>query len=808
MRIAIVAPSAVPFAIGGAERLWDGLLGHLNADTPHDAELIKLPSREHSLPDLVNTYRAFFELDLSHFDLVISGKYPAWMVQHPRHVVYMLHPLRGLYDQYPPDAPHRYPAGHTAALPLTSYLRAHDPRGACSVTEVFERFASVHATNPADGDFAFPGPLARELVQWLDAYALDPSRIVRHAAISATVARRTEYFPQGVPVEVVIPPSGLTGLREGEARFFFAASRLDRPKRVDLLVEAMQTATHDLPLKIAGSGPDEDRLRALSAGDPRIELLGRVTDDELAELYSNSASVLFVPADEDLGLITLEAQSCAKPVITCIDSGGPTELVTDGVSGYVVEPRAEAIAGAMDLIASDPARAVEMGRAGRARSATISWSAVADVLLRPPSTSVTSDAVRARRPKVVVLSTFPIWPPIGGGALRCLHLSRGLSQVADVRVVCFGAGGARGVRMISPGLSQHIVARTPMHHQMEAALGMGVKIPVTDITDGVLFDQSPEFVVACREALAEADAVILEHPYLLRAALQCAPDLPIIYDAQNAEYVMKADLLDAGPAGDRLRRLARELEQQAVRRATLVTACTDADIDLLRVLGPTLAEFVVVPNGTDLETTPFTGADERAVRRQRWIAALHAGGGPAVTRVALFIGSYHPPNSAAAEAIVRFAGQLPEVMFVLAGSHTRHFARWKLPVNVLLLDHISDTHRLELLAMADVALNPMLSGGGSNLKLAEYFAAGVPAVSTPVGSRGLGASDGVHLVLAEVGDMPAAIRRVLDDPELASQHAEAARALVETAFDWHTLARAYAGHVRRAAGSERNRLAR
>ncbi|MGH2578944.1 MAG: glycosyltransferase family 4 protein, partial [Actinomycetota bacterium] len=87
MNIAIVAPSPVPHAIGGAERLWAGLLREINETSSHDAELIKLPNREGTLPDLVASYENFSRLDLSHFDMVISTKYPAWMVRHPHHIV-------------------------------------------------------------------------------------------------------------------------------------------------------------------------------------------------------------------------------------------------------------------------------------------------------------------------------------------------------------------------------------------------------------------------------------------------------------------------------------------------------------------------------------------------------------------------------------------------------------------------------------------------------------------------------------------------------------------------------------------------
>lgn len=108
MKIAIVAPSAVPFLVGGAEKLWWGLLHAINQHTPHHAELIKLPSPEQGFWELMASYRSFSRLDLGHFDLVISTKYPAWMVAHRNHSCYLQHRLRGLYDTY-----------HLTGLPTT-----------------------------------------------------------------------------------------------------------------------------------------------------------------------------------------------------------------------------------------------------------------------------------------------------------------------------------------------------------------------------------------------------------------------------------------------------------------------------------------------------------------------------------------------------------------------------------------------------------------------------------------------------------------------------------------------------------------
>jgi glycosyltransferase involved in cell wall biosynthesis len=386
MDVAIVAPCPVPFQLGGAENLWRALQDHLNERTSHQAALVSLPSREHGFWELLDTYRRFADLDLAGFDVVITGKYPAWMVDHPAHLVYMLHPLRGLYDTYHFfGLPETVPAPPAEVAALLAFMYEHAGRRE-ALEELFARVDALRAraeTLPAEL-FAFPGPLIRRLVHWLDGVAFAPGRIARFGAISDTVRDRLGYFPDGADVFVVHPPTvarasapprRLPELRRGGG-FLFTVSRLDDAKRVGLLVDAMRHVREGVELRIAGTGPMLEPLREQAAGDPRITLLGRVSDEELGRLYAGAHAVAFVPYDEDFGLVALEAMQAGRPVITCADSGGPMELVHDGVSGLVVAPEPEAIAAAIDRLWADPRAARRMGRAGAEQAQAVSWDAL------------------------------------------------------------------------------------------------------------------------------------------------------------------------------------------------------------------------------------------------------------------------------------------------------------------------------------------------------------------------------------------------------------------------------------------------
>ena len=59
----------------------------------------------------------------------------------------------------------------------------------------------------------------------------------------------------------------------------------------------------------------------------RVSLPGRLDEPQLLEHLARCRAVVFPPYDEDYGFVTVEAFASAKPVITCTDSGGPTELV-------------------------------------------------------------------------------------------------------------------------------------------------------------------------------------------------------------------------------------------------------------------------------------------------------------------------------------------------------------------------------------------------------------------------------------------------------------------------------------------------
>ena len=156
-------------------------------------------------------------------------------------------------------------------------------------------------------------------------------------------------------------------------------SRLVPRKGMDVLIEAgsgLMSSYPDLTIAIGGTGRDSGRLRRLAVtnGLP-VELLGRVDDDVLPDLYG--AADVFVMAcrdrwlgleQEGFGIVFLEAASCGVPQVAG-RSGGAAEAVVDGVTGIVVDDPSDPgeVAVALRRLLSDPELRTSMGEAGRRR---------------------------------------------------------------------------------------------------------------------------------------------------------------------------------------------------------------------------------------------------------------------------------------------------------------------------------------------------------------------------------------------------------------------------------------------------------
>ena len=790
MRIGIVAPSPVPFAVGGAENLFWGLQDYINSETSHQCELVKVPSREMNFWELAESYEKFLTFDVAHFDVVISTKYPSWMVSHNRHVCYMLHTLRGLYDTYHfCKLPEQFNWETAEFSKLKNYMSVLKTPGKhnIEIIELLRGLRDVWDRSDNRDAFAFPGPLIRELVHALDAYGLSSERMTRCAAISRNVRSRPNYFPVGTDVSVIYPPPRLQGYYCGSDEYLFTVSRLDQPKRVGLLIDAMQYVRADIPLLIAGTGPDDNRLRALAERDDRIQFLGFVRDRELRDYYADALAVPFVPYDEDYGLVTIEAMRSSKPVLTALDSGGPNEFVRNGETGYSVSPDPEALAERIDYLCSHRDEARRMGKNGQDLVRGINWKSVSDGLLSlaiGAPERAQRDYRRSARRKLAVATTFPIFPPRGGGQARVFHLYRHLARFFDVEIVSLcNHGEASSDEWIAPGLREIRVPKSESHHLQEIEYSRSLNwLPITDIAMPLLYKMTPHYEAALSSAAAGAFAVVVSHPYCISAIRNCAEATPLWFEAHNVEYNLKRAMLPDSAAASDILDTVKKAEGEAWKAAKLVFACTQADLTCLNNLyGETAAHRIEVPNGVCVSgTSPSRRVEKNALKERLGILS---------TKTALFLGSWHGPNLDAVEQIIQVAEILPQITFLVIGSVGLAFQDRRVPSNLLMTGPVTDVEKDILQGAADIALNPMRQGSGSSLKMLDYAAAGLPILSTPFGARGFAFVPGVHYFAAELELLPIELTAALALDSVQERIAAAARDLVASRYSWSVIAR-------------------
>jgi glycosyltransferase involved in cell wall biosynthesis len=306
----------------------------------HDAEIVSVPFKWYPGSRVLDQAFLWRLVDLTEsdgraIDRVIATKFPAYCVRHPNKVAWVLHQFRQAYD----------------------YDR----------TELGQFDVS-----PADR-------AARRAIERLDAVALGEARKV--FATSRNVADRLQRF-NGIEAEVLPHPPQSLPYREAEPEgYVLSVNRLDRAKRIDLLVAAAKRDP-SLRIVIAGEGPDRERLERLATGlNGQVRFTGRVDEEQLADLYARCLAVYYAPVDEDFGMVPYEAFLSAKPVVTAVDAGGPLEVVHDRRTGAVVEPDAASVAEACAYLATHVDEAKAWGRAGRELAERVTWDACVDALL-------------------------------------------------------------------------------------------------------------------------------------------------------------------------------------------------------------------------------------------------------------------------------------------------------------------------------------------------------------------------------------------------------------------------------------------
>lgn len=511
-----------------------------------------------------------------------------------------------------------------------------------------------------------------------------------------------------------------------------------------------------------------------------------------------------------------------------------------------------------ELAAGPPPGAAERDQWRKNASARHDWRQIAGTLvdrLEAPS----PPAVPVQRH--LVLNEFAVRSSDSGGEARIAGLFSALPAGEKALVLAFGRGSGLRLTALSDRLSCLEVPIAASQRASADAANRGAYASVNDIVFPESVAENPVFLDVAATLAARADAVVFSHPFMWPVWEHLPFERPILHDSHNHESALKARALEPHRDGARLLREVERQERAVAEAALLVAACSPADAQALARLGA--RRTTVAPNGvalgdppavasadpTDIrdrtiylveefdavherdfvETAvyavlkqapceadlafPSTGPDWRAAfldrlvhdpRNTRRILVLGAAarlGRP--ERTAVFMGSAHRPNLTAAEIAARhLAPAVPDIRILIVGNVCGSLGSETLPANVFLAGFLSDARKAAVLSRCDVGLNPMVGGGGSNLKVPDYLARGLPVLSTDFGARGfrLGTSEG--LFRADLALLGPRLVEILDGYDATPFDAAAAREALRTHYDWQAISRRFLDEARTAIDAE------
>ena len=325
--------------------------------------------------------------------------------------------------------------------------------------------------------------------------------------------------------------------------------------------------------------------------------------------------------------------------------------------------------------------------------------------------------------RILIVATSPVLPASHGGRVRTHRLAVGLARAgAQVDVLHPWAPGAprRPLDVDGVRFHPHFLAANALAFLFHDRL---VPSMIAHSWQPFLFGPKQRL-----DRFSGWDVAQFEHVGRARW-MRRTPARLRIYASHNVEV----DFRRTEPAPAALRTLTMRgiaaLERRACRDSDLVLACTERDAERLDDLYGPLPRTEVVPNGFDGDLLRASRDDRDAVR--------DALGIPAGAWVLVFVGSATAHNLAAIRFLQRHVLPTIDARFhlLLVGDCG--------PATTVEPDLAGRVHRSgrvddlgRMYAAADVAVNPVTSGSGSNLKLAEYLASGLPVVTTPVGLRG------------------------------------------------------------------------
>lgn len=487
-----------------------------------------------------------------------------------------------------------------------------------------------------------------------------------------------------------------------------------------------------------------------------------VVDDAAKNRVLDSAAIALNPMTAGSGsnVKVLEYFAHGLPVLST--SFGMRGIEAEAGRDYL-EVTLDQFAEVMRRIANIPSELASVGAAGQELALKrYTWETIASPVAERVEALVNDRVGNHPGRFVLALNDYDSFAGIGGGSTRTRGLYEAVGGWSPVVFISFSHDGALMARRHDAVTTVINVPKTAEHIADQVRVNARFHVSADDIVASRHCTANPWLKAIYRVLRQSARCIVAEHCYM--AGLPLAWGDRFVYSSQNNETALKQRMLEWHPLKAKLVAEVERIERMAVEHSAATIAVCHEDAESLvkgkRAAGP----VIVVRNGV-----AFPAEGEKVEQLKRDL------GNRIGDEAVVFLGSAHMPNVDAARFIVdRLAPALPEVRFHLLGSVCSCLS--KVPTNVYLWGVVDELTKAAVMQSCALALNPMQSGSGSNVKLADYLGNGLFVVTTDFGQRGYPPSVRPHLKVVEAGaGFADAVRTVLGQPHLYSAEEKAAR---------------------------------
>jgi glycosyltransferase involved in cell wall biosynthesis len=561
------------------------------------------------------------------------------------------------------------------------------------------------------------------------------------------------YVPNGTTPNLM-PDSGVSP-RDSRRAVFVGSRHPPNVEAAQFVARVVAQACPDIVFEIIGDCLEEGKY-------PENVIRHGVIDAASKNIVLRNATIALNPITAGSGsnVKILEYFSFAIPVLSTsfgmrgIEAREGIEYIAASIENFC-----EALKSAMSSMTALAA----VGEEGRRLALSeYTW----DVILQPVADSAAQFARRKKilinqRRYVLALNDYDSFNGVSGGCTRTRGLYEAVASWSSIVFVSFASDETLRSRKEGENVFVITVPKTQAHRDKERVFSSRFQVAGDDIIASEYAQNNFWMTTIYNLLRPMARCIVVEHCYMVGLPLGHADRF--VYSSHNNETQLKDSLFEGRPDRDKLVAMVSVLETLAVERSAATVAVSLENAQSFVANRRTAGPVIVVRNG--FSTKPVPQIKPKSCQKISVKVNNHS---------VVFLGSAHIPNAKAAKFIVDFlAPELPHIVFNIIGSVCSSLQ--PVTANIILWGVLDEADKNFVMQSCSIALNPVCTGSGSNIKIADYLANGLFVVTTDFGMRGYPSLIKNHIACVTLADFGVTIRRLFENHKLFCEDAKLAR---------------------------------